>query len=52
MKTKEAVEIFGSFRALADALGISTQAVYLWGENVPELRTYQIKVIMMANGEK
>jgi hypothetical protein len=45
MKTEEAVKIFGSVRQLADAIGISEQAVYKWGENVPELRRYQIEAL-------
>ena len=43
MKTDEAAAIFGSKRKLAEALGITEQAVYQWGEKVPELRLYQIK---------
>lgn len=42
MKTKDAIEKFGSVKALADALNIWPQAVYAWGENVPELRVFQI----------
>lgn len=29
-------------RPIAEALGISTQAVYAWGEDVPLLRVYQL----------
>lgn len=47
MKTKEAILHFGSARALAEALGISTQAVHGWGDDVPELRGYQIQILMM-----
>jgi len=43
MKTDEAAALFGSKRKLAEALGITEQAVYQWGEKVPELRLYQIK---------
>jgi transcriptional repressor of cell division inhibition gene dicB len=46
MKTAEAIEKFGSAKALADALGLWPQAVYKWGENVPELRQYQIREIL------
>lgn len=43
MKTLEAIQVFGSARKLAAALGISTQAVHQWGEDVPELRRFQIE---------
>lgn len=46
MKTAEAIEHFGSIRKLAEALGLSVQAVYRWGEDVPPLRVYQIKDLM------
>lgn len=49
MKTKDAIEFFGSLKKLADALGVWPQAVYRWGEDVPPLRAYQIKELM---GEK
>ncbi|MFY1054690.1 Cro/CI family transcriptional regulator [Ectopseudomonas khazarica] len=45
MKTKTAAEFFGSKKKLADALGISPSAVTMWGEDVPELRQYQIERI-------
>lgn len=45
MKTKEAIEKFGGTKALADALGLWPQAIYKWGEDVPELRRYQIEEI-------
>jgi transcriptional repressor of cell division inhibition gene dicB len=43
MKTCDAIARFGGVRQLADALGIWTSAIYQWGENVPELRRYQIE---------
>lgn len=46
MKTQDAIAKFGSVRALAGALGISVQAVYGWGEHVPQLRKYQINEIL------
>lgn len=53
MKTDDAIRRFGSAKALADALGIWPQAVYKWGEDVPELRKYQIeKIIKNQGGEK
>jgi DNA-binding transcriptional regulator YdaS (Cro superfamily) len=45
MKTKQAAEFFGSKKKLAVALGISPSAVTMWGEDVPELRQYQIERI-------
>lgn len=43
MKTKQAAEFFGSKKKLANALGISPSAVTMWGDDVPELRQYQIE---------
>ena len=48
MKTKDAIEQFGSVAALAAALGLSVQAVYQWGEDVPQLRAYQIRDLLAA----
>jgi hypothetical protein len=45
MKTKDAIAMFGGVRKLADALGIWPQAVYKWGDDVPELRRYQIEAL-------
>ena len=46
MTVDKAVEIFGSRKAIADALGIKVQAVYQWNDVVPTLRVYQIKEIL------
>lgn len=43
MRKMDAIEIFGSARALANAIGITEQAVSQWGDDVPELRVYQIR---------
>ncbi|MWK59779.1 Cro/Cl family transcriptional regulator [Pseudomonas otitidis] len=45
MKTKDAADFFGSKKKLAAALGISPSAVTMWGDDVPELRQYQIERI-------
>lgn len=45
MKTKSAADHFGSKKKLAEALGISPSAVTMWGDEVPELRQYQIERI-------
>lgn len=42
MKTEHAIKVFGTRRKLADALGISTQATYQWGDVVPKLRAYEV----------
>jgi hypothetical protein len=46
MKTQEAVNHFGSIRKLAAALDVSVQAIYKWGEDVPQLRAYQLRAMM------
>jgi len=46
MTKKEAIEAFGSAKALADALGITEAAVSQWGEILPELRVFQIRCIL------
>lgn len=46
MKTKDAIAKFGSAKKLADALGVWPQAVYKWGEDVPELRRFQIEKLL------
>lgn len=52
MTTEQAKEFFGgSVRKLAEALGITEQAVHQWGETVPELRQYQIRDILRERGE-
>ena len=44
MTKQEAIDLFdGSIRKLAEALGITEQAVSQWGDEVPELRAYQIR---------
>jgi len=46
MKTKDAVDYFGGHTALAEALGVTRQAIYMWGDDVPELRAYHIEAVM------
>ncbi len=43
MKTDDALALFGSVRQLASALSMTPQAVYQWGDVVPQLREYQIR---------
>lgn len=52
MTKEEAIAAFGSVRKLADALGITEQAVHQWGEEVPRLRVYQIKDIIRIRKTK
>jgi len=42
MTVEAAIKVFGSRRKLADALGVSTQATYQWGDTVPKLRAYEV----------
>lgn len=52
MRTKEAVQLLGGTKAgLARALGISRQAIEGWGGTVPELRQYQIELILKKQKE-
>lgn len=46
MKKTEAIDIFGSEAKLAQALGLSRSAVNQWGDEVPQLRAYQIRDIL------
>lgn len=42
MGKKEAIKIFGSVKEIADALGITTQAVYDWPDELTERLKNQI----------
>lgn len=42
MKTAQAVKYFGSQQAIANALGISKQAVSKWGETVPIKKAFKL----------
>jgi hypothetical protein len=44
MKTKEAIEYFGSLKKLADELGVWPQVIYSWGEYPPKSRQYELEV--------
>lgn len=43
MLKKDAISHFGSVTALADALGIERQAIYMWGAQVPIRRQYELE---------
>jgi DNA-binding transcriptional regulator YdaS (Cro superfamily) len=45
MKKQDAIIKAGSVRALADLLGISQAAISMWGENIPQAREWQLRVI-------
>ena len=44
MTTQDAIYFFGSVRLLAQALGITTQAVYAWGDVPPMAVQYALQV--------
>lgn len=44
MKTKEVLDYFGGVRATAGALGISSAAVYQWGDDVPKGRQAHVEL--------
>ena len=49
MKTSDILPHFNnSIRELANALGITREAVYQWGDVVPQLRVYQIRELLSA----
>jgi len=43
MKKSTAIKYFGGPKKLADALKIHPAAVSQWGDNIPELRAYQLE---------
>jgi hypothetical protein len=45
MKTQQAIDHAGSAKALADLLGITPGAVSQWGDQVPEGRCWQLRVL-------
>lgn len=57
MKTKDVIDHFGGYRQAAAALGITTQAIYAWGEDVPPMRQPHIQIVTkgklkMGKGKK
>lgn len=44
MKTSEVIEFFGGVRQTAEALSVSTQAIYNWGETVPQTRQAHVEL--------
>lgn len=45
MKTERAIELAGGPKALAELLEITPSAVSQWGEDVPQAREWQLKVV-------
>lgn len=43
MKTKTAIDHYGTKARLAEALGITTQAITQWGEDVPARRALELE---------
>lgn len=43
IKTADAVKFFGTQADMARALGITRQAITIWGEYVPALRAFQLR---------
>ena len=44
MKKKQAIQLAGgTAKALADLLGLTESAVSQWGEDLPQLRVYQLR---------
>ena len=45
MYKQDVIKFFGSIRAVAKALDISTQAVHQWHNVIPEAAAYKIEVL-------
>ena len=45
MLKQQAIQLAGSQAKLAKLLGITRGAVWLWGEDIPVMRIYQLKVL-------
>lgn len=44
MKTKDAIEYYGSIKKLAEELGIWPHNISRWGDSVPKSRAYELEV--------
>lgn len=49
MNRADAIKHFKGITPLAKALGITYEAVRQWGEEIPELRQYQLELV--TNGQ-
>jgi len=45
MKTQQAIDLAKGSKNLADLLGVTQSAVSQWGENIPDRRVWQLKVL-------
>lgn len=45
MKTQQAIQLAGSAKTLAEMLGITGGAISQWGEEVPDARVWQLRVL-------
>jgi hypothetical protein len=45
MTTEDAVKFYGTPVKLAEALGLTPEAIYQWPEKPPILRQYQLEVL-------
>jgi len=45
MKTQTAIDLAGSASALAELLGITQSAISQWGEDIPQARVWQLRVL-------
>lgn len=52
MKSKEVIEFFGGYKATAQALGLTFQAVYQWPEDVPNARCAHVELAMKAEQDR
>ena len=43
MNKQTAIQKAGSVRALAQLLGVTHQAVYAWGDELPPLQAYRLR---------
>ena len=51
MKKTTVIKMFGSATKVGIALGITRMAVSNWGEDIPELRAYQVERLLNAAKE-
>ena len=51
MKKTTVIKMFGSATKVGKALGITRMAVSDWGENIPELRVYQVERLVSVAKE-
>jgi transcriptional repressor of cell division inhibition gene dicB len=48
MKTDQAIQHAGGAKALAELLGITPSAISQWGDDIPEPREWQLRVLRPA----